>query len=200
MMKIIFKTLFSFILIPQLIAKNLFNFLREIWVRAQYATQGVHIAQDVIIRTGKNCKLLLENGVKVGRGTLMILLPDTEKLSQLFIGNGTAINEYNNIRATGGVIRIGKNCQIAQFCSIIARNHTIETDQYMIDAPLAINKNQINIGDDVLVCANVVIVPGVTIGRGAVIGAGSVVTSDVPEYAIYAGVPARLIRYRQIHA
>lgn len=195
-----FKTLYALIFIPQLIIKNVFNFMREILVRAQYATRGVNIAQSAVIRTGKNCMVLLENGVKVGRGTLILLVPDTEIKSQLIIGKGTAINEYNNIRATGGVIRIGENCQIAQFCSIIACNHTIETDICMIDAPLAINKNQINIGDDVLICANVVIVPGITIGRGAVIGAGSVVTSDVPEYAIYAGVPARLVRYRLIHA
>lgn len=38
--------------------------------------------------------------------------------------------------------------------------------------------------------------PGVTIGNGAVIGAMSVVTKDVPDYAIVAGSPARVIRSR----
>ena len=37
---------------------------------------------------------------------------------------------------------------------------------------------------------------GVTIGTGAVVGTGSVVTKDVPPYAIVAGVPAKVIRYR----
>ena len=41
---------------------------------------------------------------------------------------------------------------------------------------------------------NVTVLPGVTIGQGCVIGAGSVVTSDVPDFHIAAGVPARVLR------
>jgi acetyltransferase-like isoleucine patch superfamily enzyme len=45
------------------------------------------------------------------------------------------INEYNNLRAAGGDIRIGNYCQIAQFCTLVASSHTVDTAQYMIDAP-----------------------------------------------------------------
>jgi acetyltransferase-like isoleucine patch superfamily enzyme len=41
--------------------------------------------------------------------------------------------------------------------------------------------------------SNATIVSGVTVGAGALVGAGAVVTKDVPEYAIVAGVPARVV-------
>lgn len=52
------------------------------------------------------------------------------------------------------------------------------------------------IGHDVLISAGVIIIRGIKIGHGAVIGAGTVVTKDVPPYAIVAGSPAKVIRYR----
>lgn len=52
------------------------------------------------------------------------------------------------------------------------------------------------IGNDVWIGCNAVICRGVKVGDGAVIGSGAVVTKDVPPYAIVAGVPAKVIKYR----
>jgi len=52
------------------------------------------------------------------------------------------------------------------------------------------------VGHDVWIGHSAIVLPGVTIGNGAVVGAGAVVTKDVPPYAIVAGNPARLVRYR----
>lgn len=56
--------------------------------------------------------------------------------------------------------------------------------------------SKVTIGHDVWVGSQVTIPSDVTIGTGAVIGAAAVVTHDVPPYAIVAGNPARIIRYR----
>ena len=55
---------------------------------------------------------------------------------------------------------------------------------------------RVRIKNDVWIGNNVTILSGVTIGNGACIGAGAVVTKDVPDYAVVAGVPAKILKYR----
>lgn len=52
------------------------------------------------------------------------------------------------------------------------------------------------IGNDVWIAYRTTVLNGVTIGDGAVVATGAVVTKDVPAYAIVAGIPARVVRYR----
>ncbi len=59
-----------------------------------------------------------------------------------------------------------------------------------------LTRGNISVGSDVWLGYGALIRSGVTIGDGAVVGMGAVVTRDVPPYAIVAGNPARLIRYR----
>nr|WP_251040627.1 CatB-related O-acetyltransferase [Chryseobacterium sp. ISL-6] len=54
----------------------------------------------------------------------------------------------------------------------------------------------VSVGNDVWICANVIIADGVNVGDGAIIGSNSVVTSDVEPYTIVGGIPARFIRKR----
>ncbi|MBS6842205.1 MAG: 2,3,4,5-tetrahydropyridine-2,6-dicarboxylate N-acetyltransferase [Clostridiales bacterium] len=54
----------------------------------------------------------------------------------------------------------------------------------------------VTIGDNVLIGANAVVIEGVSVGNGAVVAAGAVVTRDVPENAVVAGVPARIVKMK----
>ena len=54
----------------------------------------------------------------------------------------------------------------------------------------------VTIGNDVWIGTDSIIRRGITVGDGAVIGANSFVNSDVPPYAIVAGIPAKIIKYR----
>lgn len=64
------------------------------------------------------------------------------------------------------------------------------------DADYVTEMKSVNLGNDVWVGANALILGGVTVGHGAVIAAGAVVTKDVPDYAVVGGVPAKVIKYR----
>ena len=57
-------------------------------------------------------------------------------------------------------------------------------------------KGDINVGNDVWVGAMSTIMSGITIGDGAIVGAGSTVTKDVPPFAIVAGNPGKIVKYR----
>ena len=62
--------------------------------------------------------------------------------------------------------------------------------------PIPHEEKRVDVAHDVWIGAGALFSRGVTIGTGAVVGARSVVTRDVPPYAIVAGAPARIVRYR----
>ena len=58
------------------------------------------------------------------------------------------------------------------------------------------NRQHVTIGNDVWIGINCSIMGGISIGDGAIIATGSIVTKDVPPYAVVAGNPAQIIKYR----
>ncbi len=121
---------------------------------------------------------------------------------QIEIGRGTRVNGKIIIKGVG-CVRIGNFCAIGDGIRIISSNHSMgfATIQLALQKKLigriqTVGKMGVEIGHDVWVGDEVIILPGVCIGNGAVIGAGSVVTKNVSPFTIAAGVPARDIGIR----
>jgi len=112
---------------------------------------------------------------------------------------------FDNSRVPRGT-RIGRYCSIAYTAYIFAKNHSLDyisLHPYFYNPSVALvevpfrGSTQCRVEDDVWIGHNAIITPNVNfVGRGSVIGAGSVVTKNVPRYAIVAGNPAKIIRYR----
>ncbi|MBS1164425.1 MAG: acyltransferase [Proteobacteria bacterium] len=107
-------------------------------------------------------------------------------------GDDCTINAYACI---SGQVRCGNGVRIASHVSIVGFNHGFEDPDRPIHEQ-GLTSVGIEIGDDVWIGANAVILDGVNVGHGAVIAAGAVVTRDVPALAIVAGVPAKVVRRR----
>jgi virginiamycin A acetyltransferase len=120
------------------------------------------------------------------------------------IGKGTNINGKCFIDSSkDSKVTIGKYCAIAHNFRIRNRNHNVNYPNIQDKLQnrhgfedLSITKGEIVIGNACWIGDNVIILPGVKVGNGVVIGAASVVTKEIPDYAIAAGNPAKVIRYR----
>lgn len=168
------------------------------WLRANYKCNGVRVARTARIILDEYGCVEFGKGVSIGHGALIVVTNEKaiQKGSILKVGENSVINEFSNIRASGGFIHIGEKCMIAQNVSLIAANHTINKNGYMVDECWDQSKTGINIGDNVWIGCGAIILPGVSIANGAVIAAGSVVTKSVNENEIVGGNPAILIRKR----
>jgi len=128
-----------------------------------------------------------------------------QKYHNIEVGYGTYGGCFNSSNINGN-IKVGKYCSFAQNVYYFNANHPLDkiTTHPIIYSPVfecinteTIIRKHLIIENDVWVGCNAIILSSCNrIGNGAVIGAGSVVTKDIPDYAIVAGVPAKIIGYR----
>jgi acetyltransferase-like isoleucine patch superfamily enzyme len=150
------------------------------------------------------------HGLQVGPDVI-VKHPETMELGDgVFIGAQTMIQGRFD-----GTCRIGNHAWIGPHAYFDARNLVLEDyvgwgpgakvlgsshtgepiNLPIIATELSIEPVVIGYGADI--GTNATILPGVQVGRNAIIGAGAVVTGNIPEYAIAAGVPARVMRLRK---
>lgn len=126
----------------------------------------------------------------VGKKVRLLRNLDIRKPRNIKIGDDVVINKKVLLDGRGGTLKIGNHVDIAQEAVIWTLGHDVNGLKH---DPLG---KQTTIGDYVWIGARSTIMPGVSIGKGAVVGTCSVVTKDVPENAIVAGAPAKVIGYR----
>jgi acetyltransferase-like isoleucine patch superfamily enzyme len=178
--------------------KSIYKSIKRHYIVARLRSRfGSNIESTVDFRFNKLSDLCIGPHVYFGSFTVVHVVNEgSNRNSFLKIGEYTSIGEFNNIRASGGSISIGKKCLISQHVSIIAANHQLLANIPVMDQPWDQSKTGVVIGEDVWIGCNAIILPGVKIGNGAVIGAGSVVTREIPDNAIAFGAPCRVVKYR----
>ena len=135
-------------------------------------------------------------GTRVGTHLTAFPISTIEAPQNLVLGNNVWMSKNIAFYATDG-IQIGNDVVIAKDVSFISVNHSFKKKGTKINQQgYEKTGKPIVVGNDVWIGEKAIILKGVAIGNGAVVGAGSVVTKDVPDYAVVAGNPARVITQR----
>ena len=112
------------------------------------------------------------------------------------IGSYTYLGDYCSITKS----KIGRYVSIANNVSIGPGEHELTrlstSTWFYKDAYEELTQGGCVIESDAWIGVNAVVLRGVTVGIGAVVAANAVVTKDVPNYAVVAGVPAKVLKYR----
>jgi acetyltransferase-like isoleucine patch superfamily enzyme len=132
------------------------------------------------------------------------------------LGRWSWVGHGSKLRCHEGVISIGAKSVLGQECTISAYQHVsigrecviadrvmlIDFDHGMVEVERPVRlqgiyKRDVRIGNNVWIGYGACVLRGVKVGDNAVIGTNAVVTRDVPDNAIVAGVPARVVRMRE---
>ena len=115
-------------------------------------------------------------------------------------GRRVEIGDYSSLNANCSISNdtvIGSDVMMGPEVLVLSGSHNFNR----VDIPMreqgAPDREPVVIGSDVWIGARSILLPGVSIGSHAIVGAGSIVTSNIPEWSIAAGNPARVLSYRK---
>ena len=161
-------------------------------VGGAFAEFGARSVIQPPVRLGGVGRIAIGEGVMVGTGSWLQALGEGPGVA-LELGDGTSIVGHCVLSAAES-IRIGKRVLIARNAYISDHSHAFADKTRAVMDQGITKVAPVVLDDGCWLGENVVIGPGVRIGRGAVVGANSVVLSDVPDYGVAVGAPARVIK------
>jgi acetyltransferase-like isoleucine patch superfamily enzyme len=165
--------------------------LLKLRYRRRLQTDGIcFICPGVKLQIGRQATLRIGRWAWVGHGCKIRVHE-----GQVSIGAKTVIGQECTISAFQHV-SLGRECILADRVMLIDFDHGV-TD---VERPIrlqGIYKRDVRIANNVWIGYGACVLRGVSIADNSIVGTNSVVTKDVPENAVYAGVPAQLIRTRE---
>jgi UDP-2-acetamido-3-amino-2,3-dideoxy-glucuronate N-acetyltransferase len=143
---------------------------------------------------------VIDDDVKLGKG-VKIFAPDLVNIFGCEIGDETFIGPF--VEITRGTV-VGRRCKIESHAFLCDRvtleddvfigHGVMFTNDYYPRSDRQVKRAPTLVRGGCSIGSNATIAPGLTLGRYAVVGAGAVVTRDVPDFAIVAGNPARVLK------
>jgi acetyltransferase-like isoleucine patch superfamily enzyme len=182
--------------------------LREKFFQPLCYAERVLFARFMGLKCGSNARLLKHSlitghqNIVIGNNFVLSNFAHLKSMSSIRgygvctieIEDNVFVNEFTIVDSNLQV-KIGRNTMIGPHCLIIDSNHVFEDNKMSISEQGCIYKPTI-IGEDCWIGAHVVVLPGVAIGNHVIVAANSTVSKDIPDYAIVAGTPAQILRYR----
>ena len=183
------------------------NIVRNIqaYIKGKRIKKTCIVGNNTKLCHGTSCTFEKKNTIRFGDNCVIYGTFITQDKGTLEIGNNTTIRYNTRIGAVDSV-KIGNNVIISNNVTIYDNNNhptgIAERDnicknlldsevwkwKYSASSPVVIE-------DSVWICERATILKGVHIGKGAIVAMGAIVTNDVPEKAIVAGIPAKVIKY-----
>lgn len=133
--------------------------------------------------------------VKIGKGF------EAYGIENIIMGNDISINNNALFMCTRASVIIHDHVMFGPHVTVITGSHRTDIiGRYMTsignDEKLPENDQDIVFEGDNWIGTGATILKGVRIGKGAIVAAGAIVTSDVPEYSVVGGIPAKVIKMR----
>jgi acetyltransferase-like isoleucine patch superfamily enzyme len=157
-------------------------------------------ALDIMRRAWRRMRMHALRPLFGGYGAGFRFDPDGHyTFGSIFVGDDVSLGVRPMMIAALSQIRIGSHVMFGPEVIVVGGGHNITVPgRFMkqVHEKTGDEDLGVTIEDDVWVGARAMILRGVRIGRGAVVAGGSVVTKSVPPYAIVAGNPAKVVRFR----